>query len=705
MEYPNKFSFIEALSQVIGTLPKEVTGKMQIRNSGDRKFFNLVDIKDLEGNKIDLPDGSILKGVYIGIDRNELIDKKNKQVLGTLSLNRNNDIQEQAFKNKDFSKLLNCLPSTIEYYVEFNNMSLILKDEKSQVLIRESIFKYVENKIMTEYKLKELSDAREEIKTIKEEIKLSEKEVIDFFEKYTTTKDKVDNLNEQVKSLRMTRDDLERTIGNIEKKFNEEQGKIKLLESFGLITNSYKTTSNENPDTIPIHHFMIDDEIAYYLLVSYIHAYILKRNLYYSRETILDFLALVRTHDFIILAGKSGVGKTSLVKEFARAVNGNCTIIPVKPNWMSKEDLLGYYNPIQREYISTEFLDVLIEAEHNPNKPYFICLDEMNLARVEYYFADFLSKMEERGNNAVLIELYPVHLYPNIKKIMEQLQDKKPSDITVDNIKDFEGVISLIKEHYQIEKHEEKDVKELYELFLNIIPKVPPKISIGHNVHFFGTANIDDTTNYFSPKVLDRVQVLKFNNDKLFRSQQEIRNTLENYKNTPYEDSEVRAIFQDLSKSVDISEKQDQILGIRQKYEYVESNIDSKLAEINQNFLINLKIDFGYRLLMQANHYFKQWNELLIDTSEYKRSEWNTSDYEPSYAIYEERLAYTISGFLIHKIFPRIIITDERILANLINLSAYLQENELIYLGVREELQKIITYCQEHDFHGTYWSV
>ena len=101
------------------------------------------------------------------------------------------------------------------------------------------------------------------------------------------------------------------------------------------------------------------------------------------------------TNDLIILAGDSGSGKTNLVKSFAKAIGGKSVIIPVKPNWTSAEDLLGYYNPLENKYLSTKFLDTLLEAQENPNTPYFICLDEMNLARVRVLFRRF-SKLTRR---------------------------------------------------------------------------------------------------------------------------------------------------------------------------------------------------------------------------------------------------------------------------------------------------------------------
>lgn len=136
--------------------------------------------------------------------------------------------------------------------------------------------------------------------------------------------------------------------------------------------------------------------------IEYIQAYLWNKGIVYKQSVLKDYLALLMSNDLIVLAGDSGSGKTNLVKSFAKAVGGEAIIIPVKPNWTSAEDLLGYYNPLESSYLSTKFLDALIEAQKNPHIPYFICLDEMNLARVEYYFADFLSLLEERDEQPVI---------------------------------------------------------------------------------------------------------------------------------------------------------------------------------------------------------------------------------------------------------------------------------------------------------------
>jgi hypothetical protein len=127
--------------------------------------------------------------------------------------------------------------------------------------------------------------------------------------------------------------------------------------------------------------------------VSSIHAFLLSQGMIYPRWLIGDFLTLLRMNDLIILSGLSGAGKTQIVRSFAQAMGGVAHIIPVKPNWTGAEDLLGFFNPLQKSYVRTPFL-----------RPYWqqvttqigctSCLDEMNLARAEYYFADFLSAQE-----------------------------------------------------------------------------------------------------------------------------------------------------------------------------------------------------------------------------------------------------------------------------------------------------------------------
>src|SRR5690606_11783951 len=122
----------------------------------------------------------------------------------------------------------------------------------------------------------------------------------------------------------------------------------------------------------------------------------------------------LKTKPFVILAGVSGTGKTKLVKLFAEALgalsqNNQFALIPVRPDWSDPSDLLGY-KALSRIFRPCLLAEVLVEASKpgNRSKPYFICLDEMNLARVEHYFSDLLSIIETqewKGDRIVTMPL------------------------------------------------------------------------------------------------------------------------------------------------------------------------------------------------------------------------------------------------------------------------------------------------------------
>ncbi len=136
----------------------------------------------------------------------------------------------------------------------------------------------------------------------------------------------------------------------------------------------------------------------------------------------------LKSRGFVILSGVSGTGKTWLTEAYARAVDAECLLVPVAPNWTTNEDLLGYFNPLDGDYHDTLFSRFLrsaareyerAQAEKRRVKPYHLVLDEMNLARVEYYFAKFLSALEARFRyGTATVELGPhqdVLLPPNLR--------------------------------------------------------------------------------------------------------------------------------------------------------------------------------------------------------------------------------------------------------------------------------------------------
>ncbi|WP_314283275.1 AAA family ATPase [Haemophilus sputorum] len=362
----------------------------------------------------------------------------------------------------------------------------------------------------------------------------------------------------------------------------------------------------------------------YQAAVSYIQAYLVNKDILYPRHIIENYLTLLRTKDLIILAGDSGSGKTNLVKSFAEAVGGRSVIIPVKPNWTSSEDLLGYYNPLEKKFLSTPFLEALIEAEQNPEIPYFICLDEMNLARVEYYFADFLSLLETR-NETPEITLYATdessHVLSELKAVVDIIQstkEKYKQDGIVNFIellKDeqlnaqlrlafgFSDKDSLIKYHSEIRR------------MLSAIITMPSSIKMPSNVHIIGAINIDETTHYLSPKILDRAHIMRFESPLLL-DWDSILNEVEQYE------------FEDVSKPIifDI-----EALGRRDNYpKFDRENIFCQLfIELNKEFFHMFGIEFGMRTIRQGLNFL----ELFKDVN---------NDYD-----------LAINNFMIHKVLPK----------------------------------------------------
>ena len=196
-------------------------------------------------------------------------------------------------------------------------------------------------------------------------------------------------------------------------------------------------------------------------LISHFYKNTQKAGLIFSSQLIQRFVASLCTKPFVICSGLSGSGKTKLAQAFVQWIsesNKQYKIIPVGADWTNREPLLGYPNGLDpKSYVTPDSgaLQLILEAskEENQNKPYFMILDEMNLSHVERYFADFLSIMESG-----------------------------------DSIKLYSGDDRVGSDGNKIEQ----------EIFW-------PK-----NLFIIGTVNIDETTYMFSPKVLDRANVIEF---------------------------------------------------------------------------------------------------------------------------------------------------------------------------------------------------
>lgn len=150
-----------------------------------------------------------------------------------------------------------------------------------------------------------------------------------------------------------------------------------------------------------------DDTITLEQFVSGFRNYAASRlKLYYDSETIRLFVAGMASTKIIILEGMSGTGKTSLPYAFSHYLQNACTMVSVQPSYRDRTELLGYFNEFSKKFNETEFLRAVYEAGAN-DKPSIIVLDEMNLARIEYYFAEILSVLEMPTPSEWTVDLVP----------------------------------------------------------------------------------------------------------------------------------------------------------------------------------------------------------------------------------------------------------------------------------------------------------
>jgi len=145
------------------------------------------------------------------------------------------------------------------------------------------------------------------------------------------------------------------------------------------------------------------------LITHFINYASYHHNLYYSEKTASIFIAGLATSKILILEGISGTGKTSLPYVFGKFIKKDTSIISVQPSWRDRFEMMGYYNEFTKKFNETEFLTSLYDASFRTDVN-LIVLDEMNLARVEYYFADFLSLLELPNSDEWLIEIVPEQL-------------------------------------------------------------------------------------------------------------------------------------------------------------------------------------------------------------------------------------------------------------------------------------------------------
>lgn len=326
-----------------------------------------------------------------------------------------------------------------------------------------------------------------------------------------------------------------------------------------------------------------------------------------------DLLTAMRTKPFLLLAGISGTGKSRIVKQMAfescpdipalrsdKTAPGNYELIEVKPNWHDSSELLGYESEIGGpHYVVTPFVRFLVKAMRYPDVPFFVCMDEMNLAPVEQYFAEFLSVLESRK----LLSDGTITSEPLIKAdIFSKYADQLHRDLDITDTETYKAVYDRLKND---------------------------GLRLPSNLIVVGTVNMDETTHQFSRKVIDRAMTIEMNiedTETPFKNFFERGDALHYYDNPQPKD-----LF--LPKVVQASEALSTLRA--EDASYLKENVPGLLHSLN-SALNGTPFKIAYRVQNELILYFFSLREESPDEAA------------------EALLAQAMDAILMMKVLPRI---------------------------------------------------
>ena len=356
------------------------------------------------------------------------------------------------------------------------------------------------------------------------------------------------------------------------------------------------------------------------------------------------YLTALRTKPFILLAGISGTGKSRIVKEMAFACcpdvaelrndpvsPGNYLLVEVKPNWHDSTELLGYESTIKKGYVLTPFVKFLYKAMKHPDVPFFVCLDEMNLAPVEQYFAEYLSILESRKQQAdgtILTEpLIRADIFRKYPKLYEELNGKAKELDVEKSYRTVDFVVEYTPSNYSKE----------YEMLCEEGLRIP------QNVVVIGTVNMDETTHQFSRKVIDRAMTIEMNEvkfDGFFESSSELT-----YPDRVLPKEYFLPCHTTAGKALE---------SVPDDAEYIKANVPAMLAQLNEA-LADTPFKIAYRVQ----------NELVLYFAALRQEEAHKATGTA------ELLATAMDQILMMKVLPRIEGDDELLEKPLERLAVY----------------------------------
>lgn len=331
---------------------------------------------------------------------------------------------------------------------------------------------------------------------------------------------------------------------------NDLHDLINIYKNVSVLSGEDKEQIYENEeDYIP------DNDTSYNVKdeLDYIKSYIKNHGFSYNDKLIENFYLSLKSKPFLILAGISGTGKSKLARLFAEAIgcntkNGRFMLVPVRPDWSDSTELLGYKD-MHNKFHPGVLTNFIKRAINDINRPYFFVLDEMNLARVEYYFSDILSIIESRKKDGDRI-------------VTDPLLNKELLD--------------------------EDSFHEYGNLY------------IPENLYFIGTVNMDETTFPFSKKVLDRANVIEFSDVNLDYFAGDIEEITEKVLNNSFLKSE----FLTLNDCLDYREIIDDVILVLKK-------INDVLREGNLHFGYRVRDEISFYMIYNELNGLMDFDEAM----------------------------------------------------------------------------------------------
>ena len=368
-----------------------------------------------------------------------------------------------------------------------------------------------------------------------------------------------------------------------------------------------------------------------------------------------NYINTLRTKPFMLLAGISGTGKSRIVRKFAfdscpcalrdnlGTEPGNYCMIEVKPNWHDSTELLGYWSNLNKRYMFTKFTKFLVKAKMYPNVPFFVCLDEMNLAPVEQYFAEFLSVLETRTHPNNEKEIRTGSLvdkeYFRIFSAIENTHNKETGEPALKYKND--------KEIYQaLFGLKEADLNGIDETNATKTTLLDTGLTLPENVLVIGTVNMDDTTHQFSRKVIDRAMTIEMNGGALtdiFSDKGDLT-----YTEKPLTMDDLRAEY---ISAKEVIKNCSAVTGNEDILKYIkgetEDGLPQRLEEINKA-LYGTSFMVSYRVMNELTIYLA----VLLDNAE-------EDGEELSLDVCKQFANTAIDRILLMKILPRVEGDDE----------------------------------------------